>query len=308
VVSAHRRGVLFGIAAYTCWGLFPLYWPLLVPASPIEILAHRIVWTALFTVVVLGIRRRWRWLAALRTDPRRLTILAVASTVIAVNWGVYIWAVNAGHVVEAALGYFINPLVTVLLGVVVLGERLRVTQWVAVAVAALAVLVLTVNYGRPPWIALTLALSFATYGLMKNRVRMPAIESLSVETGLLVAPALAVLLVMQARGTLVFGHVAGHVSVLLALAGVVTAVPLLLFAAAASRVPLTTLGLLQYITPVIQFMLGVWVFHEAMPASRWAGFSLVWAALVILSVDSVRSTRVAPRDAEATPTVVTGGR
>jgi len=289
--SRLRTGVLLGIGAYGLWGLFPLYFPLLEPASPVEIVGHRVVWTLVFLLVVLLVRRRWAWVRAIVHDRRRLAILTVASSVIAVNWGVYIWAVNSDRVVEAALGYFINPLVTVLLGVVLLGERLRTAQWVAVGLATLAVLVLTVAYGRLPWIALTLALSFATYGLMKNRVRMPAVESLSVETALLFLPALALLLTLQARGTAAFGHASGGVTALLAMAGVITAVPLLMFAGAASRVPLSTMGLLQYITPILQFMIGVLVVHEVMPPARWVGFGLVWAALVLFSVDSWRAAR-----------------
>jgi chloramphenicol-sensitive protein RarD len=289
--SRLRTGVLLGIGAYVMWGLFPLYFPLLEPASPVEILGHRVVWTLVFLLVVLLIRRRWAWVRAIVHDRRRLLILTVASVVIAINWGVYIWAVNNDRVVEAALGYFINPLVTVLLGVVLLGERLRWAQWVAVGLATLAVVVLTVAYGRLPWIALTLALSFATYGLMKNRVRMPAVESLSVETALLVVPALAVLVTMQVRGTATFGHASGGVTALLALAGVITAVPLLMFAGSASRVPLSTLGLLQYITPILQFLIGVLVVHEVMPPARWVGFSLVWVALVVFSVDSIHAAR-----------------
>ncbi len=303
-----RKGVLLGIGAYGMWGLFPLYFPLLEPATPVEILGHRVVWTLVFLLVVLLIRRRWAWVRAIVHDRRRLTILTVASTVIAVNWGVYIWAVNNDRVVEAALGYFINPLVTVLLGVVVLHERLRVGQWVAVGLAAVAVLVLTAAYGRPPWIALTLALSFATYGLMKNRVRMPAVESLSVETTLLVVPALAVLFWLQVHGTATFGHASGATTTLLAMAGVITAVPLLMFAGAASRVPLSTLGLLQYITPILQFLIGVLVVHEVMPPARWVGFGLVWAALVLFSVDSFRAARAsAAADPLVSPTALDEG-
>jgi chloramphenicol-sensitive protein RarD len=290
-MSDGRRGVLLGTAAYLCWGLFPLYWPLLKPASALEILSHRVVWSLAFVVVLLAARREWSWLAAIIRDRRRLTILAVASTVIAVNWGVYIWGVNNGHVVETALGYFINPLVTVLIGVVLLGERLRRLQWAAVGLGALAVVLLAVDYGRPPWIALALAFSFATYGLMKNKVAMPALQSLTVETSMLFFPAMAVLVVLEARGTAAFGHAPAHVTVLLACAGVVTAIPLLLFGAAAGQVPLSTMGLLQYLTPMMQFILGLVVFHEAMPASRWAGFALVWAALLVFSMDSLRHGR-----------------
>ena len=203
----------------------------------------------------------------------------------------YIWAVNHGHVVESALGYYINPLVTVLLGVVLLHERLRPWQWTAVAVATCAVVVLTVDLGRPPWIALVLAFSFATYGLMKNQVRMPALESLAVETALLAVPAALVLGNLKASGQLVFGGPQIHVTVLLVSVGAVTAVPLLLFAAAASRIPLSTMGLLQYVTPTLQFVIGLWVVHETMSTGRWIGFVMVWLALAVFSVDSLRAAR-----------------
>ncbi len=290
-MSEDRRGILLGAAAYVCWGLFPLYFPLLEPASAVEIVAHRVVWTLVFVVVLLLVRRRWSWVRSIVVDRRRLLILAVASVVLSVNWGVYIWAVNSGRVVEAALGYFINPLVTVLLGVVLLGERLRRAQWVAVGLAAVAVLVLTAAYARPPVIALVLALSFGTYGLMKKKVEMPAVESLAVETSLMVVPATVVVAVLQVQGTATFGHAAASVTALLVGVGAVTAIPLLLFAGAAARTPLSTMGLLQYITPILQFMIGVFVVHESMPASRWVGFGLVWAALALLSVDSLRAAR-----------------
>jgi chloramphenicol-sensitive protein RarD len=280
-----------GLAAYLMWGLFPLFFPLLKPATAVEILAHRVLWTLVFVVGALLVRRRWAWLRAIVRDRRRLIILAIASVVIAVNWGVYIWAVNHGHVVEAALGYYINPLVTVLLGVVLLHERLRPWQWTAVAVASCAVVVLTVDLGRPPWIALVLAFSFATYGLMKNQVRMPALESLGVETALLAVPAALVLAHLKASGQLVFGGPQVHVTVLLVSVGAVTAVPLLLFAAAASRIPLSTMGLLQYVTPTLQFVIGLWVVHETMSAGRWVGFVMVWLALAVFSVDSLRAAR-----------------
>ena len=299
-MSEQRRGVLLGVTAYLLWGLFPLYFPLLKPATPLEIVAHRIIWSLLFVAILLTFGRRWSWVVPFLRDRRRLLILSVAAVVIGINWGVYIWAVNSDHVVEAALGYFINPLVTVLLGVVVLGERLRRAQWAAVGLAAVAVVVLTVAYGRLPWVALTLAFSFATYGLMKNRVRMPAVESLAVECALLFLPATALLLVLQARGTLVFSHTTWHVSLLLGLAGVITAIPLICFGAAAARIPLSTMGLLQYLTPILQFLIGVLVFDEAMPASRWVGFALVWAALVVFTVDTLRAARAA-RAAETPP-------
>jgi chloramphenicol-sensitive protein RarD len=298
-VNEERRGILFGLSAYVMWGLFPLYFPLLEPASALEIVAHRVVWTLLFLLGLLGLRRRWAWVRQVAGDRRRLVILTVASVVIAVNWGVYIWAVNHGHVVEAALGYYINPLVTVLLGVVLLRERLRAGQWLAVGLATLAVVVLTVDLGRPPWIALLLAFSFATYGLMKNRVRMPALESLSVETALLLVPAVAVLAVLESRGTATFGHTALGTNLLLVGVGILTAVPLLLFGAAASRVPLSTMGLMQYITPTLQFLIGLLVVHEHMSDGRWAGFAIVWLALLVFSVDSLRAARARATDRDA---------
>jgi chloramphenicol-sensitive protein RarD len=284
----NRRGVALGLGAYLIWGLFPLYWPLLKPASALEILSHRILWSLVFVTVLLVLRRRWAWLRPLIRDRRRLRLLAIAAVAIALNWGIYIYGVNSNHVVETALGYFINPLVTVMLGVVVLKERLRRAQWCAVGIAAVAVVELTVAYGRPPWIALALAASFATYGFAQKVVAMPAVESLAVETALLTLPAAGVVIALEVSGTAAFGHAAPHVTALLALAGVVTAIPLLLFSAAAPRIPLTTIGLLQYVTPIIQFLLGVTVFHESMPPSRWVGFFLVWIALAVFSMDSIR--------------------
>jgi len=288
-VPGARRGILLGLGAYLSWGLFPLYWPLLKPASAPEILAHRIFWSFAFVLVLLLIRRRWSWIRALRSDRRRLTLLLIASVAIAINWGVYIYGVNSNQVVETSLGYFINPLVTVTLGVVVLKERLRRGQWIAVGLAAVAVTELTLAYGRPPWLALVLAASFATYGFAKKTVAMPAVESMAVETAILGLPAIAFLAVIEGHGTAAFARAAPHVTILLALAGVVTALPLLMFSAAAPRIPLSTIGLLQYVTPIMQFLLGVTVFHESMPLSQWVGFGLVWAALAVFSLDSLRA-------------------
>ncbi len=281
-----RRGTLFGVAAYALWGSFPLYFPLLEPAGPLEILACRVVFS--LVVVVLLLLARGRLSGASRLGALALRRLAVAAVLIAVNWGVYIWAVNHQHVVEASLGYFINPLVTVGLGVLVLHERLRRGQWVAIGVGLLAVAVLTVDYGRPPWLALILAASFGGYGLVKKRVGVPAASGLLVESAVLTLPAVAALVVLGAQGTLTLGHHgAGH-DALLASAGLVTAVPLLLFAGAAARLPLSSLGLLQYLTPVLQLGVGVLVRHEPMPPARLAGFALVWAALGLLTVDALR--------------------
>jgi chloramphenicol-sensitive protein RarD len=286
-----RTGLLNGFAAYGMWGLVPLFWPLLKPAGAVEILAHRMVWSLVLVSAALLVVRRWAWAGELLRRPRRLALVAAAATVITVNWGVYIWAVNSGHVVEASLGYFINPLVTIALGVLVLKERLRPVQWVAVGVGAAAVVVLTVGYGRPPWISLTLAFSFATYGLVKKKVDLGGIESLAAETAIQFLPALAYLVWLTAHGDSSFtAEGPGHAA-LLASTGVVTALPLVCFGAAAIRVPLSTLGLLQYLAPVFQFLLGVLYFHEAMPPERWAGFALVWLALTVLTADAWRSAR-----------------
>ncbi|MCZ0987541.1 EamA family transporter RarD [Streptomyces diastatochromogenes] len=287
----HRAGLLNGFAAYGMWGLVPLFWPLLKPAEALEILAHRMVWSLLFVAVALLVLRRWAWAGELLRQPRRLGLIALAAAFITVNWGVYIWAVNAGHVVETSLGYFINPLVTIAMGVLILKERLRPVQWAAVGVGVAAVVVLAVGYGRPPWISLCLAFSFATYGLVKKKVALGGIESLAAETAIQFLPALGYLLWLTAHGGSTFASEgAGHTA-LLASTGIVTALPLVCFGAAAIRVPLSTLGLLQYLAPVFQFLLGVLYFHEAMPAARWAGFGLVWLALVLLTSDALRAAR-----------------
>ncbi|GII88512.1 protein RarD [Sphaerisporangium siamense] len=300
-----RRGVLYGIAAYTMWGLFPLYWPLLKPAGAVEILAHRMVWSLVVVIAVLLVRRHWSWFRELVRQPRKMALLTLAAVIVSVNWGVYIYAVNAGHVVESALGYFINPLVSVLFGVMVFRERLRPWQWAAVGLGALAVVVLTTDYGRPPWIALVLAVSFGTYGVVKKVANVGAAESLTVETLVLLLPALGYLTFLQAQGTATFGgHGFAHAA-LLAGGGVITAVPLMAFTAAAIRVPLTVIGLLQYIAPILQFLCGVLVAHETMPPSRWAGFVIIWLALAVFSWEGLRHAHQTRRAAAATPALET---
>ncbi|MDF3143850.1 MULTISPECIES: EamA family transporter RarD [unclassified Streptomyces] len=284
-------GILNGFAAYGMWGLVPLFWPLLKPAGAVEILAHRMVWSLAFVAVALVVVRRWAWAGELIRQPRRLALVALAVGVITVNWGVYIWSVNTGHVVEASLGYFINPLVTIAIGVLLLKERLRPVQWAAVGVGFAAVVVLTVGYGRPPWISLVLAFSFATYGLVKKKVNLGGVESLAAETAIQFLPAAGYLAWLTARGESTFTSEGPGHAALLAATGIVTAVPLVCFGAAAIRVPLSTLGLLQYLTPVFQFLLGILYFHEAMPAERWAGFALVWLALTLLTADAWRAAR-----------------
>jgi chloramphenicol-sensitive protein RarD len=282
-----RRGVVLGAAAYGIWGLFPAYWPLLDPAAPVEVLAHRVIWTLVLMAGVVTALHGWA--ALRRLSVRGWAMVAAAAVLIAVNWGLFIYAVAVGHVVEVALGYYIGPLVSVLLGVLVLRERLRVLQWVALGIATLAVLVIAVGDGRVPWLGLGLAVSFATYGLIKKTVPLPATASLTAEGVVLAVPAVVYLAVLQAigDGTLT-GHGTAHVLWLVS-AGPVTAVPLLLYGAAARRIPLTTLGTLQYLTPTLQFLWGLLVVREVMPPERWVGFGLVWLALVVFTVDLARS-------------------
>ena len=289
---AHERtGVLVGVAAYGLWGLFPLYFHLLDSASAVEVLCHRILWSLVVLAIFLAIRGERGWLRQLTADRGRLARLAAAAVLIAINWVVYVWAVGQDRVVEGALGYFICPLVTVLLGVSVLRERLRALQWMAVVFGAIAVAVLTVAYGHPPWIALTLAISFAAYGYIKKHIDMAPAHSLAGETAVLAPVALAALVWLEVDGTAEFGAGGLRMSLLLAGTGIITVVPLALFAAAASRIPLSMLGLLQYLTPTTQFVIAVTVFGETMSTEQWVGFALVWAALALLTVDAVRSLR-----------------
>ncbi len=290
-MSEDRRGVLLGATAFGLWGLFPLYWPLLEPAAASEILAHRVAWSLVVSGALLAATRRFATLRSIWGHSRVRLAMTGAAVVIGVNWFTYIWGVNNGHVVETSLGYYINPLVTVLLGVVVLGERLRRWQWIALGIAFAAVLVLSVGLGRPPWISLVLAFSFGTYGLLKKQAAVGPIEGLTWE-GLVLAPmALGYGVWLSVVGQAsAWSHGAGHVGLLMT-TGVVTALPLLCFAGAANRIPLTTLGLLQYIAPTLQFLLGVLVFEESMTPTRWIGFSLVWLALMVFTVESVAASR-----------------
>jgi chloramphenicol-sensitive protein RarD len=285
------NGIGYGVAAYGIWGLFPLFWPLLEPSGAADILANRMTWSLVAVALMLLVQRRWAWIRPLLAQPRRLALSVLAALTISVNWGVYIWGVNSGHVVETSLGYFINPLVTIAFGVLLLHERLRTAQWVAVGIGTAAVVVLTFAYGRPPWIALILAFSFGSYGLLKKKVGLGGLESFALESAVMFPFAVGFLIWLAVRGEgsfLVAGW--GHTALLMS-SGVITAIPLLFFGAAALRVPLSTLGLLQYLAPVFQFLIGVTVFHEQMPPARWAGFALVWAALALLSWDALRRLR-----------------
>ncbi|HYY10992.1 MAG TPA: EamA family transporter RarD [Kineosporiaceae bacterium] len=286
-----RRGVLYGIGAYGLWGIFPLYFRLLERSGALEVVVHRVLWSLVVCLGVVAAVHGWAELKATLAVPRQVVTLGVGAVLLAVNWGVYVYAVNSGQVIEASLGYYVNPLVTVLLGVVVLRERLRPLQWTAVGVGAAAVAVLTWAYGHPPFIALTLALSFGLYGLIKNRVgaNVGAVTSLTTETLVLALPAAALLVWLEARGDGHFTQNPPWQALLLVSVGVATVVPLLFFAAAARRVPLSTIGLLQYMTPTLQLLCGVLLLGERMSTPRWVGFGLVWVALVLLTADMLRT-------------------
>lgn len=287
---SRRTGLILGFSAYTLWGFFPLYWPLLKPAVPTEILAHRMIWSLVVCVLLLAFNRRITEAIAMVRDPAVFGRLALAAVFLSVNWLIFIYAINSGQVVESALGYYINPLVLITFGVFLLHERLRTAQWIAVSLGVVAVAVLTIDVGRPPWIALSLAISWGTYGFMKKRLGVGALQSLAVETFVLTIPAMAYLGFLEVRREAAFGSDAS-LTILLIGAGVITTIPLLLFNGAATRLPLSLLGLLQYLNPTIQFLLGLLLFDEAMSAARWAGFVLIWIALVVLASDGVRAAR-----------------
>lgn len=300
-MSQSRHGYLYAIGASVCWGLFPLYWKVLRPSSALELVAHRIVWSFVFLAMVMAVVRQWRAIVGIARRPRTFGLIALASLTISANWCVYIYGVNTDHVVETSLGYFMNPLANVLLGVLVLRERLGTAQWVAVAIAGVAVAVLTVDYGRVPYIAVMLAVSFAFYALIKKRAAVPAHHGLFVESGVAAVPALGVILALAARGQATVGAVSASHTALTVLTGAISSIPLLLFAAAANRISLTAIGVLQYLGPTMQFGCGVLIFHEPMPAARLGGFALVWLALAVFTWDGIRRTRRHRALATATP-------
>ena len=295
--AEHRRGIAFGVTAYGLWGLFPLYWTLLSAAGALETLAHRMIWSLAAVGIVLLWTRRIRSFVAVLRDRRQLRLLACAAVLISANWGAYIWGVNNGRVVETALGYFTGPIVSVLIGVLLLGERLRVAQWVAVGLGAVAVVVLAVGYGQVPWVALVLAFSFSAYGLVKKLAGVPAVESVGIEAGLSFVPALGFIVFVEVSGEGTFASMGVGHALLLVGGGVVSTLPLLAFGGAAVRIPLSMIGLLQYLAPVLQFAFGVLVFREQMPAERWLGFGIVWLGLIVLTVDGARRSRT-PRALE----------
>ena len=270
--------------------MFPLYWPLLEPANALEIVSHRAVWTLVFCFIVLAATKALSSTLATLKRPTVAVKLFLSSLLISVNWLVYIWATNNEHVVEASLGYYINPLIIIGFGVIFLKEKMRPLQWAAVSIATLGVLVLTFDYGRLPWIALALAVSWGSYGLIKKQLGLGALEGLAIETFISSFFYLAYLIYIGNQGTGQFGQSWGLTALLIS-AGAVTAIPLLLFNGSTNRLPFTTIGLLQYITPTLQFSIGVWVLNEDMPTARWIGFLIIWAALVTLAIDLIRSSR-----------------
>ncbi|MEV7692402.1 EamA family transporter RarD [Microbacterium sp. NPDC089189] len=296
-------GGLYASGAYALWGVLPLYFLLLAPVGPFEIVGWRILFSLVFCALLIAVTRAWRPLLAIMRQPRLLALTALAGVLIFINWQTYLIGTLSGHVIETSLGYFTNPIVTVLLGVLVLRERLRPAQWAAIALAAAAVVVIVVGYGSVPWIALILAFSFGFYGLVKKKIgpSVDAVSGLTLETLWLSPVAVVQLAVVASTGGLLIGALGPEKAALLALAGVATAIPLLLFAAGARRAPLTLLGIVQFIAPILQFLIGWWLLGEQMTVGRWIGFSLVWAALVLLTVDSIWASRRSRRSRVSAP-------
>ena len=286
-----NKGVLYAFVSYVIWGFLPIYWKALPSVPALEILSHRVVWSFLFLLLVLAYKNYWHWIGPAVRDRRTLLTFVAATTMLAINWLVYIWAVKANHVVESSLGYFINPLINVVLGVIFLRERLRPWQLVAVGIAAAGVLYLTVAVGSLPWIGLTLGFSFGSYGLLRKQAQLNSLEGLTFETGLLFLPTLGYLFYQEQMGVGAFGHATLLTTFMLIFAGVVTALPLLLFAAGARRIPLSTLGFIQYVTPTLQFLLGVFLYGETLTLARLWGFCLIWLALLLYSTEGILERR-----------------
>jgi chloramphenicol-sensitive protein RarD len=286
-----NKGVLLALGSYLLWGFLPLYMKALSSVESIEILSHRIVWSLVLLTLLLAYRQHWRWLAQVFRQPKILLTFLTTATLLSINWLTYIWAVQHHHIVDTSLGYFINPLVSVLLGVVLLQERLRYWQVIAVGVAAVGVLVLTLTAGIIPWVALTLAISFGGYGLLRKMATLNSLEGLSLETLLLFIPAFLYLAHQETAGVGAFVHAGPLITLLLIFTGVITAVPLLLFAAGARLIPLSTLGILQYFAPTIQFLFGVFLYGEALTPERVIGFSLIWLALAVFSLEGFLERR-----------------
>lgn len=291
-----KKGIWYGIAAYTLWGFFPIYWKLLHVVPALEVIGHRIGWSFLLLIVYVLLTKQWADFRAVAFNGRTLGIYAIASILLSLNWLIYVWGVNAGFIVETSLGYFINPLFSVLLGVFFLRERLRPAQWIPVVLATIGVIYLTVTYGRPPWIALSLALTFGLYGFVKKLSPLGSLYGLTLETGIVFPLALIYLLFVQFNGSAAFLHDGATIDLLLAGAGVVTTIPLLMFASAAKEIPLNMVGILQYLAPTFQFLIGVFIYKEPFDTSHLIGFSIVWLALIIFGVENflARRTTVEP--------------
>jgi chloramphenicol-sensitive protein RarD len=284
----YKTGLLLGFGAYLIWGLFPLYWPLLKPANPVEIVSHRAVWSLITCLILLAIIKKLKPTFEILKNPQTMFRLLASTVLISINWLTYIWGVNHNHVVECALGYYINPLIVIGFGVILFKEKMRKLQWFAVLTAAVGVIVLTVDFGRPPWVSIILALSWGSYGVVKKQLGIGALEGLTIETLIAFLPYAGYLIFLEGNHQGQFGHHLG-LSTLLFLAGAVTAIPLLMFNGSTNILPFTIIGLLQYITPTVQFMVGVIVRHEPMPTGRWIGFFIIWFALIALGTDLVRS-------------------
>lgn len=286
-----NKGIWYGIGAYIMWGFFPIYWKLLNHVPAVELLGHRIAWSFIFLIIIILISKQWNEFRSL-INTQTLRIYLIASLLIGVNWLLYVWAVNAGHIVETSLGYFINPILSVLMGVIFLRERLRPAQWIPIILAAAGVIYLTWAYGDLPWIALSLALSFASYGLIKKIAPLGSLYGLTLETGIVFPIAVIYLIFVQVNGDGALLHTGTQVDLFLVASGIVTTIPLLMFASAARQIPLTMLGLLQYIAPTIQFFLGVFLYKEPFEPSHLIGFAIVWAALIIFWVENYLSHRL----------------
>jgi chloramphenicol-sensitive protein RarD len=283
-----RKGILYATACYTVWGLFPMYFKALHDIPPVEIMLHRMLWALIFLLTILAWRKQWSWIGKVLQQPKLIAAFAGSAMLLSANWFVYIWAINNGRVIDASLGYFMTPLVNVLLGYVLLQERMRVTQWLAIALAAIGVLWLTWQAGHPPWIGLCLAITFGFYGLLRKTAALGPLEGLSLETLILFPFALSYLAYLTWQGAAAFPTSPASIQWLLLAAGPITAIPLLLFAAGARRIPMSTLGLLQYIAPSLQLLLGVWLYHESFSQDRMIGFIVIWSALFIYSAEGLR--------------------
>ncbi|TCS84477.1 EamA family transporter RarD [Tepidibacillus fermentans] len=293
-IDSKGIGVLYGILAYTAWGLLPLYWKLLKQITAFEILAHRIVWSFVFVVVLVLISSNWIMIKKVIHDRKKILFITINAFTITLNWGTYIWAVNAGHVLETSLGYYINPLVTVLLGMVFLKEKLNNGQKIALGLAFIGVMLMTIHYGKTPWIALILASSFGFYGLIKKIVHVDSVTGLTLETAIILPFALGFILFKQWNGLGALGNLSVFTTILLLLSGVATAIPLLWFAKSAERIELSTLGFLQYISPTITLLLGIFIFHEQFSRAHLIGFGFIWAALVIYSFSKTSFKKAQP--------------